>query len=75
MIDAAAAGREQIGERGEEALELIELGVDRDAQRLERARRGVDLRLALLDDRDALRDARAARSVVVCDAGPRASPP
>ena len=49
---AAAAGGEEIGERGEDLLELHELGVDRDAERLERARRGVDLRLALLRERD-----------------------
>src|SRR6185369_9898984 len=33
---AAAAGREQAGEVGEQVLELLELAVDRDAQRLER---------------------------------------
>ena len=32
MITQRPPGREQVGERGEEALELIELGVDRDAQ-------------------------------------------
>src|ERR1043165_7301080 len=54
--DAAAARREQIRECVEEALELVELGVDRDADALERARRRVNLGLTLLDDRDGLCD-------------------
>ena len=58
MIAHRPPGASTIGEHGEEALELLELGVDRDPQRLEGPGRGVDLGLALLDDRDRLRDHR-----------------
>ena len=40
---APSAGVEKVGEVVEELRELVELAVDRDAQGLERARRGVDL--------------------------------
>ena len=39
-----AAVLEQLGQRGEQRVELVELAVDRDAQRLERARRRIDPR-------------------------------
>src|SRR5205823_3485682 len=42
---APPPGDQQVGEPGEELLELLDLAVDRDAQRLERAGRRVDLRL------------------------------
>src|SRR5262249_31948531 len=44
--DAAAAGPELIGKDLEEARQLAELVVDGDAQRLERARRGIDALVA-----------------------------
>ena len=49
---AAPAHRSRSGNAARKRRELVELGVDRDAQRLERARRRVDLRLALLHHRD-----------------------
>ena len=70
MIAQRPPGASRVGERGEELLELLELAVDRDAQRLERARRRVDLRLALLDRIGIARATRASRDRSSCAADP-----
>ena len=45
MIAATPPSARTVGERARGALELLELAVDGDAQRLEGARRGIDAAL------------------------------
>ena len=51
MSTATPPGATTVGQRREQRLELLELAVDRDAQRLERPRRRVDAADARRPDR------------------------